>query len=153
MDRPLVIKLMGTYRFPYGFFLSLFYTHMKGTPWTRSVTIYPPSSWAVDSNALTTYMTVLLEEAGSRRNNSYDNLDIRIEKEFSLGNFGRLVFFLDIFNAFGNRYRSIVQNDGGYWFPSAENTADGLRVFNANYRKTINVYGTRTFRLNVLLRF
>jgi len=152
-DRPLVIKLMGTCRFPYDFFLSFFYTHMSGTPWARSVTIYPPSSWLEEENAYGNYVNVLLEEPGTRRNKAYDNLNLRIEKEFKLKDFGRISVYADILNALGNKYRSITQNDGGFWFPSGENTTEGTRVLSSNYKKITSVTGVRTFRLSLHLNF
>ena len=135
------------------FILSFFYSHMSGTPWARSVTIYPPSSWTTEENVYGTYMTDLLEEPGTRRNKSYDNLDIRIEKELKMGGFGRLLLAVDIINALGNKYRYITQNDSGFWYPSDENTTDGTRIYSAHYKKTTTLSGVRTFRLNFRLNF
>ena len=152
-DRPLVIKLMGTYRFPYDFYLSFFYTHMSGTPWARSVTIYPPSSWLEEENAYGTFMDVLLEEPGTRRNDAYDNLNLRVAKEFRLKGATTLSLQVDIFNALGNKYRTSIQNDGGFWFPSDENTTEGLRVLSSNYERIVNVTGVRAFKLSLRFRF
>jgi hypothetical protein len=152
-DRPLVIKLMGTYRFPYEFYLSFFYTHMSGIPWARRVTIYPPSAWSEEENAYSSFVDVLLEEPGTRRNNSYDNLNLRIEKEFKFKGKGRISLYIDIFNALGNKYRSIIQNDGGFWFPSGENTTEGIRILNSNYKRIVSVTGVRTFRLSLHFKF
>jgi len=152
-DRPLVIKLMGTYRFPYDFYLSFYYIHLSGAPWARSVTIYPPSSWAEEENAYGTFVNVLLEEPGTRRNDALDNLNLRIEKEFKLKDVGRISIYVDILNALGNKYRSIIQNDGGIWFPSGENTTEGLRVLSSNYKRIVAVTGVRTFRLSLKFRF
>ncbi|UCC40457.1 MAG: TonB-dependent receptor [Candidatus Aminicenantes bacterium] len=152
-DRSLLIKLMGTYRFPFDFFLSFYYTHMSGIPWARRVTIIPPSSWALEENVYRSYANVLLEEPGTRRNKSYDNLDIRITKELSLGNFGRLTAYIDIIDALGNKYRSIAQNDGGYWFPADENTVQGIRILSPNYTKTTSLSGVRLFRFSLCLSF
>jgi len=44
-DIPLSVKLMGTYKMPFGFFLSFYYRYMSGIPWTRSVGVVPPSAW------------------------------------------------------------------------------------------------------------
>jgi hypothetical protein len=152
-DRPLVIKLMGTYRFPYDFYLSFFYTHMSGTPWARRVTVYPPSSWSEEENAFGAFMNVLLEEPGTRRNNAQDNLNLRIEKEFRLKRAGRISLYVDIINALGNKYRSIIQNDGGFWFPASENTTEGTRILSSDYKRIVAVTGVRTFRLSLNFRF
>jgi hypothetical protein len=153
LDRSLLMKLMGTYRFPFDFFLSFYYTHMSGTPWARRVTIIPPSSWSQEANIYGTYASVLLEEPGTRRNKAFDNLDIRISKEFGLGNWGGLSTYVDIINVLGNKYRSITQNDGGYWFPSDENTNQGLRILSPNYKKITSLNGVRTFILSLCFNF
>lgn len=152
-DRSLVMKLMGTYRFPYDFSLSFYYTHMSGTPWARRVTIIPPSSWAQEENVYGTYADVLLEKPGARRNKAYDNLDIRISKELRLGNSVRLNAYIDIIDALGNKYRSITQNDGGYWFPSDENSNQGLRILSPNYKKITSLSGARMLRLSLCFIF
>lgn len=152
-DRPLVIKLMGTYKFPFNFFLSFYYTHTSGTPWARSVTIYPPSSWTQDKNAYSSYANVYLESPGTRRNKSYDNLDLRIEKELMLGDFAKISAYVDIINALGNQYRILSTNDGGFWFPEAENTTQGKRILSSSY-KTINyLLGVRILRLGLRFSF
>ncbi len=152
-DRPLAIKLMGTYKFPYDFLLSFYYTYMSGAPWARSVTIIPPSSWIQDNNAYSAPVKVYLERPGTRRTEPYSNLDLRVEKEFRLGKSGRISAYVDILNALGNKYQNISQNDEGFWFPEAENTNQGTRVLSENYKKIISLSGTRIFRLNLALRF
>ena len=153
IDRPLVIKLMGTYRFPYNFFFSLYYYHMSGIPWARRVAIVPSESWTQQKNAFRSLVNVFLETPGIRRKKAYDNLDIRIEKELILSRFGKLSAFVDIINALGNKYRSINQNDGGYWFPDDENTAQGIRVLNPYYKKITSLSGVRIFRLSFIVSF
>lgn len=153
LDRPLVIKLMGTYRFPWDFYLSFYFSQMSGTPWTRSVTVIPPQSWIEKEKAYGAYVNVLLETPGTLRNDSYENLDIRIEKEFLLSTSRKLKFFVDIFNVLGNKYRNIIQNDGGYWFPAGENTAKGIRVLSPNYQKVTSLFRGRVFKLGLHLRF
>ena len=152
-DRPLVLKLMGTYQLPYDFFASCYYTYMSGTPLPRSVTIIPPASWVQDNNAYSEPATVLLEKPGTRRAEPYHNLDLRIEKEFRFGSSGRISMYVDILNALGKKYSFISKNDGGFWFPDAENTTQGTRVLSENYKKITSLSGTRTIRLGLNLRF
>ncbi len=152
-DRPLVLKLMGTYKLPYDFFASCYYTYMSGTPLPRSVTIIPPASWVQDNNAYSEPATVLLEKPGTRRAEPYHNLDLRIEKEFRFGSSGRISMYVDILNALGKKYSFISKNDGGFWFPDAENTTQGTRVLSENYKKITSLSGTRTIRLGLNLRF
>jgi hypothetical protein len=153
LDRPLVLKLMGTYEFPYDFFASFYYNYMSGTPLTRSVTIIPPASWAQSNNASSEPATVLLEKPGERRTEPCSNLDLRIEKEFRLGASGRISVYVDILNALGKKSSFIYQNDGGFWFPDAENTTQGTRVLSEIYKKITSLSGTRTIRLGLNLRF
>ena len=152
-DRPLVLKLMGTYQLPYDFFASCYYTYMSGTPLPRSVTIIPPASWVQDNNAYSEPATVLLEKPGTRRAEPYHNLDLRIEKEFRFGSSGRISMYVDILNALGKKYSFISKNDGGFWFPDAENTTQGTRVLSENYKKITSLSGTRMIRLGLNLRF
>jgi len=153
-DRPLAIKLMGTYRFPYDFFLSFYFTHMSGTPWTRSITVVPPSSWAEEKNAYSCYyVNVLLEEPGIRRNEAFNNLDIRIEKELRFAGFGNINAYLDASNVLGNKYQTIIRNDGGYWFPENENSTEGVHILSPNYNKGTSLYGVRVFRFSLRFSF
>ena len=152
-DRPLALKLIGTYKLPYDFFASFYYTYLSGTPLTRSVTIIPPLSWVQGNNAYDEPATVLLEKPGTRRAEPYSNLDLRIEKEFRFGDSGRISMYVDILNAFGKRYSFISKNDGGFWFPDAENTTQGTRVLSENYKKITSLSGTRVLRIGLNLRF
>lgn len=153
MDRPLRLKLMGTYGFPYDFHLSFFYSYSSGKPWARSVVVRPPSSWAEKNQADPSSMAVLLEAPGSRRFPAQSNLDLRVEKEFNLRGEGRFRVYLDIINALGNKYSLADDNDGGFWFPDAENTSQGRRVLSPNYGKTLLLAGVRSIRLNLNLAF
>jgi len=152
-ERSLLIKLMGTYRFPFDILMSFYYAHMSGTPWARRVTIVPPPSWIQKENAFQNYVNVFLEEPGTRRNLAYDNLNIRIEKEFVLRKFGRFSAYIDIINVLGNKYNIIDENDGGYWLPQDENTDQGTRVLSPTYKKIIALSGVRIIRLSLRFMF
>jgi hypothetical protein len=152
-DRPLIIKLAGTYRFPYDFYLSFFYMHLSGTPWARSVTVFPPASLATGEDVYGIPVTVYLENPGTRRTKAEDNLDLRIEKEFSLSRSRKISILVDVFNALGNKYQFIVQNDGGYWYPDTENSGDGIRIVSPNYKKVTSLKGARSFRFGLNFKF
>jgi hypothetical protein len=152
-DRPLIIKLAGTYRFPHEFYLSINYVHMSGAPWARSVTVFPIPQQENMENPPGLPVTVFLEEPGTRRTEGVHNLDIRIEKEIALSASKRIDLFLDIFNVLGNQYQSIVQNDGGFWYPSDENSSEGIRILDPSYKKVIALSGVRSFRLGLNLKF
>lgn len=152
-DRPLAVKLMGTYEFPYDFFLSFYFTHMSGTPWTRSATIIPPSSWIEENNAYGYYVNVLLEEPGLRRNQAFNNLDIRVEKKLRFAGFKSINAYLDVSNLLGNKYKTTIRNDGGYWFPEKENSKEGTYILSPNYDKVTSLYGVRVFRFSLRFSF
>ncbi|MBC7361793.1 MAG: TonB-dependent receptor [Candidatus Aminicenantes bacterium] len=154
-DRPLVIKLFGSFNVPYGFVLSFNYRFSSGTPWARGVTIVPPVSWA-EQNNVNVYNTyyVLLEPSGTRRYNSWNLLDARIEKVFNLKNYGKIGFFVDIFNLLGQHYININQNPGGTWKPVDNNTDQGTYLVSGTYRKITGISNlTRTLRLSVRYTF
>ena len=152
-DIPLSVKLMGTYKMPFGFFLSFYYRYMSGIPWTRSVGVVPPSAWTQANNAFSTPVTVFLEKPGDRRTEPYSNLDLRIEKRFRAGQAGSISFAADILNVFGNKNDFTLQNDGGFWYPDDENTVQGTRVLSSAYRNITSLIGTRTLRLTFRLSF
>ncbi len=152
-DVPLTFKLMGTYKLPLKFFMSFYFRYMSGIPWTRSVTIFPPSVWAQTNNTDSTPVTVLLEKPGERRTGPYQALDLRIEKEFQVGRGGSLNFSADVMNIFGRRYDFTLQNDGGFWYPDDENTDQGTRILSSTYQSITNFHGIRSFRLSLRFRF
>jgi hypothetical protein len=61
--------------------------------------------------------------------------------------------YFDILNALGKKYSFISKNDGGFWFPDAENTTQGTRVLSENYKKITSLSGTRMIRFGLNLRF
>jgi hypothetical protein len=152
-DRPLVIRLAGTYRFPFDFFLSFFYSYGSGLPWARSITIIPPESWAQENNALSSEATVYLEKPGSRRTPPYNNLDLRIEKSFKQGKSAKWTFYIDILNALGYKSSFDFPNDEGFWYPEEENTNQGIRLPSSNYKNITLLSGSRVFRLSINYSF
>jgi hypothetical protein len=153
LDRPTSIRLMGTYRFPWDFFLTLYFSRWSGTPWARSVTILPPDSWAQLNGVAVAPVTVFLEKPGSRRTSFEESLDLRIEKEFALKNRKRLRFFADVFNLLGRKSSRLDLNDAGFWFPGAENSNLGQRVISPTFDKYLSVSGARTVQISLSLEF
>jgi hypothetical protein len=123
-SRPLIIKLYGTFVLPYRILFSFFYQHIDGTPWNRTVTVIPPSQWAIAHNASTISYSINVEPRGCRRNEASDNIDIRLEKNFKLGP-GRLGFYIDVFNLLGAYQLNVTKNPAGTWRPIDENTNQG----------------------------
>ncbi len=153
LDRPVAIRLMGTARLPWNFYLSLYFQSTSGLPWARSVAIVPPESWAAENNVNPAPISVLLESPGTRRKDSWRNLDLRFEKEFLRSGKTRFAIYFDILNLLGDKYSSIDLNDGGYWYPAGEGTSEGERVLSGTYEKYLFVRGVRTFQLNLSLKF
>jgi hypothetical protein len=152
-DRPFIIKLAGTYKFPYSVYFSFFYMHMSGAPWARSVTVFQPDTTASEGIVSEVPATVLLESPGERRTKSVDSLDLRLEKEFALSRSRKLSLLLDLFNVLGNKYQFMVQNDGGYWYPNQESSTDGIRIVSPNYKKVTSLAGVRSFRFGLNFKF
>ena len=152
-DRPVVIKMMGAYEFPWDIYMSFYYMYTSGTPWARQVTVIPPASWTEPMNAYPTEADLFLEDAGSRRFPSYSTFDIRLEKTFQLKGKGRLSACIDFLNLLGNKYDNILGNDGGYWYPSEENSSEGIRVLNPSYNQIISLIGFQGFRFSLRLGF
>jgi len=142
MDRPLVIKLSGTYQAPYGFNISAFYTYMSGYPWNRTVRVYYLDPWY-------SYRTVNVETPGTRREPHRDNLDLRIEKTFNLSGI-QLGFFLDIFNALNNGYISYYHGYAGRVYANRP----GRWVPNSRYLNEVSsLNNPRVFKLSARLSF
>jgi len=154
-DRPLVIKLFGSFNIPYGFVASFNYRFSSGTPWARGVTVVPPEDWAAANNVniYNTYY-VSLEPVGTRRYYSYNILDARLEKIFSLKKYGRVGLFVDIFNLLGQHYININQNPGGTWMPVDNNSGVGTYNMSGTFKKITSISNlTRTLRFSVRYSF
>ena len=154
IDRPLQIKLMGTAQLPYRIFLSAYYSFFSGSPWTRSASIRPPLSWTGPHNAYRTTYSVLLETQGSRRNRSWNNHDSRLEKEFRIGDFGRLGAYIDILNVLGWSGVNVGINDVSRWEPQAEGfNQPGKLTLSSSYKVVSSVSGTRTIKFSIRFSF
>ncbi len=153
-DRPLQIKLMGTVRFPYRVFLSAYYRFFSGSPWTRTVSIRPPSSWATDHDAYRTFYGVNLETPGTRRNRSYNYLDLRVEKEFRMGELGTLGFYADVLNVLGWSDVNVGRNDVYRWQPVDEGfNQPGTLQLSPYWQYISSVSGRRTVKFSVRFSF
>jgi len=156
-DRPLVIKLYGTFNLPYGFVASFYYNHYSGTPWQRTCTIYVPSAWAAANNVDTvrgSSYTVNVEPQGSRRSYTYQNCDARLDKRFNIGRFGYFSVIFEVYNLFGTHYVNVVQNPGGTWRPVDNNTTVGTYTPSANYKRVTSISNlSRTFQISLRYGF
>lgn len=156
-DRPLIIKLYGTFNLPYGILSSFYYNYYNGTPWQRSVRVYAPRAWAeangVDLVRSSSY-SMNVETPGSRRSYTRSNLDVRLEKRFGLGGLGTFGIYLDIYNLLGNHYVNIRENPSGTWRPVDNNTSVGTFRASGSYKRITSITGlSRTFLLSLRYTF
>jgi len=146
-DRPFQAKLMGTVILPYDFVLSGYFWARSGSPWTRSISrIYFPPDMPVQAS----YASVYPEPKGSRRNASSTNLDLRLEKSFTFGEFGRLRIFVDAFNVAGSTGVNVTSNQGmRIWY-----YRDPPEVqLQSQYGAVTSVSGVRSVRLGARFTF
>ncbi|MHB8094567.1 MAG: TonB-dependent receptor [Candidatus Aminicenantales bacterium] len=154
-DQPLAIKLWGSFDLPWGFIGSFFYRHNDGSPYGRRVNVSVPEDWAIANNVNQNYgdAYVYVEPIGSRRNQSYDNVDLRFEKQFDV-RLGRLGVFIDVYNLLGNRYIYYGQNPGGTWAPTGFGGSTGsYSNISSTYGKPTSIDGSRIYKFSVRFTF
>lgn len=154
IDRPLIIKLMGTVTLPFDILFSGFYHHFSGSAWERTAQIRPPTSFTTATGTYRWYYTVNLEPAGSRRNPSQDLLDFRLEKQFKIGDRFRIGAYIDAFNVLGWKHVYVGRDDILQYNPTAENTSEPQNVtLESTYKKISSVIGTREVRFSIKFSF
>jgi Carboxypeptidase regulatory-like domain/TonB dependent receptor-like, beta-barrel len=153
LDRPFTARVLAGYRLPLGFDLTALFTHTSGAPWARTVTIFPPATWAAVRGARSYPVTVYLEAPGARRLGATNVLDARLERDFALGARSRLRVILDVLNLFGTRSRTVDRNDAGVWYPDQEGGGPGLRVLSSSFNLYQSALGTRVARVTLSLKF
>ena len=149
--RPLIIKFWGTFALPYDFIASFFVIHQSGLPWGRTVTVAPPTSWVAANNAQALSYALQVEPSGTRWNPVSDNVDIRVEKTFKIGNIGKLGIFADVFNLLGYQNMNVTVNPGGTWRPDNAGTTAG--TFSPGSMIVTGVNGTRILKLSARFTF
>jgi len=149
-SRPLLIRLYGTFRLPYQLIFSFIYMHTDGSPWARTVTVVPPAAWVAANRVKSTSYSINVETPGTRRNESSDSLDLRIEKDFKLGP-GTLGAYVNIFNVLGAYNLTINKNPAGTWRPADENTTSG--TYTAGSLGLVGFTGSRQVWFSLLYRF
>jgi len=146
-DRPLQIKIMGTFILPYDFILTGYFQHRSGSPWRRTISrVYFPSS--IDTQD--SYASLAPEASGSRRNITYTMLDMRLEKSFTFGDFGKLSLYVDGFNIAGRSGHNIVGNPNPYIWPYRDPPEIEL---DSDYGMVTSCYGVRSFRFGAKFTF
>ena len=149
-DRPLQIKIMGTYILPYDFIVSAYFQFRSGSPWARTLDrVYFPSNY-MGFGTYDSYYAVNAEVPGTERNPSYTNLDLRLEKAFKLGRVGKLIFYMDIFNLGGRGGVNVNQN------PAATLRYDrtpATYALSTTYGLVTSIYGVRSIRFGARFSF
>jgi hypothetical protein len=151
---PVMIKLYGSVVLPYQFNLSFFFEHLDGNGWGRTVTVEAPAAWraANDIYQFGASNSVNVEVPGTRRNQSSQSFDLRLEKEFTFGKYGRLGVFMDMFNALGFHSFSAAVNPGGTWRPDDVNSGNGTFTASRTGFNTITG-GVRTYKFSIRYTF
>jgi hypothetical protein len=146
-DRPLQIKVMGSVILPFDIILTGYFQHRSGSPWRRTISrVYFPSS--IDTQD--SYASVATETTGSRRYPSVTYFDMRLEKSFTLGELGKLSFFVDAFNLMGRSGYNISQNPNPYIWPYRDPPEIEL---DTDYGLVTSCYGNRSFRFGARFVF
>lgn len=144
-DRPLQIKLMGSVMLPYDIVLTGYFQHRSGTPWRRTIErVYFPD----DLDTQDSYTWVAAETLGSRRNTTYTMLDMRLEKAFGFGKYGKLSLYIDAFNVMGRGGYNVNQNPAPYIWPDEQEYE-----ISSTYGLITSCYGTRSFRFGAKYTF
>jgi hypothetical protein len=123
------------------------YFYSSGEPWARTLQIQLPNDPATFEYPGNFTETVNAEIPGTRRYRSRNNLDLRIEKQFRIRDFGRLGLFVDVLNVFGENFFTIGEDPGGRVYN------DGTFIRYSQYGRHNDIYGTRTFKASVRFTF
>jgi len=147
-DHPLQIKLLGTVILPYDFIVTAYFHHRSGSPWARTLSrVYFPDDAPVQASYAS---DILTEPTGTRRNPAYTNLDMRLEKSFSFGDYGKLSFYADIFNVGGRRTLSVERNPNAYLYYFEDPSEYKL---DETYGRINSVSGVRSVRFGLRYSF
>ncbi len=153
-DRPLQIKIMGTVVLPYNFILSAYLQSRSGSALTREFDrVYFPSSIEYQGNTYEvqqSYVSVLAEPRGSMRSSSYTNLDLRLEKDFALGGYGKVSLYIDVFNVAGRSDVSINSDPFARLYYYEDPPEYEL---SSTYGQITSVSGVRSMRLGLRWSF
>jgi len=159
-DRPLQIKLMGTARLPYRIFLSAYYRHMSGRPWAINATMRVDRDWMTANNLDRVYYSwgVYIEPVGSRRDRSTDYLDLRLEKEFMIGDVGRLGIYVDAINILGYTEVWLGRDPISRWYidpndPTNPDAPGSYYTQPSSYQTPSSVEGVRTIKFSLRFSF
>lgn len=79
---------------------------------------------------------------------------MRLEKEFRLGDFGRIGLYIDLLNALGWSGVSVGQSDVQYYNPTAENVSEPANVTKyTSYKVISSISGLRNLKVSARFSF
>jgi len=141
-DRPLNIKILGTCILPFDIAVSAYFNYRSGSPWARTLDrVYFPTGFG----AQTSYASAILTEpVGTKRDPAETTLDMRIEKSFKFGTYGKFSLYVDIFNLGGSTYLAVTRD------PYAQltyYTTPPTYTLSPNYGRVNSISGVRSIRL------
>jgi len=96
----------------------------------------------------------LVEPVDTRRTRSTDILDLRLEKEFMIGDSKKIGLYVDVFNLLGYSNVNIGQDDVYQYNPSGENVSEPGNVqLESSYKRLSSVEGLRTVKFSLRFSF
>jgi hypothetical protein len=154
VDRPLQIKLMGTARLPYNILLSTYYWYSSGSPWVRNAYITPPGPWCLERNAFRDFYLVNIDDPNQPQRSYHAGfLNLRIEKEFRIGDTGRIGVYVDASNVLGYKEVNLGRSDVMYYYPVAKNDNTGSVTQWDSYKAIRSLRGARRFSFSIRFTF
>jgi hypothetical protein len=147
-DHPLQVKLMGTVMLPYDFAFTAYFQFRSGSPWARTLDrVYFPDDMPVQESYTGNIWTA---PQGEKRNPPRTTLDLRLEKSFSFGDYGKLSLYVDGFNIAGSKYLNVSNNPDGRVRGDRDPIAYTLH---SNYGRINDITGVRSFRFGLRWSF
>ncbi len=147
-DRPLQFHLMGSWVLPWNIIVSANFEAYSGIPWNRTLRrVYFPTGFASGVGGVKTlYAMVNAETPGTHRYEPFVNLDLHLEKGFSIGGRGKFTLVADVFNLLGRNGVTRYEDPAAvldYRFGTVTYTPS------ANFGKIASIFGIRSVRLGV----
>lgn len=151
-DRPFQVKVMGSVILPFDIVLTGYFQFRSGSAWRRTLArvYFPPSTHPDYIPTQYSYVWVAAETYGTRRNPSYTMLDMRVEKSFTFGTFGKMSLFIDAFNLGGRSGYNINQNPSPYIYAYEDPPRMELST---TYGLVTSCYGVRSVRFGARFTF
>jgi hypothetical protein len=152
-DRPFQFKLMGSYVLPYDFVISAYLQARSGSPWARTLDrVYFPANFAKEAGGVQqTYISAVNAELnGTRWNQPYTNIDLRLEKVFKLKDLAKLSLYVDVFNLAG---RSGVNTNDNPYGRVRNDQIPVTYTLSSTYKLVTSIYGVRSVRVGARVTF